>query len=411
LTIVKDETAPARHDHSMMANTPALFRAPHRGFFLLGTAGLVTALAAWLSWMLWPWPLTAPPGWAHGWVMMFGALGPFMGGFLFTAYSRWMSAPPPARSTWLSSLALQSLGLVGLFAGGGGTGILTASGTLLLLAGWLVLCGHLLQVLRVGKGGYLHPVTMFVVVSLAPVTLALMLLWSMTGDARWALSSLVVGQWGFLLGVYLVVAHRMIPFFAGCKLEEYTPYRPPWILLTALSLAGLHGVLQLNGELRWLWLADLPLGLLATWLLVRWQAWRARPHRLLLTLFLAWSALAAGLTLSGAQSLYLWSTGNGFGGRGPAHLISIGFFGAMVLAMGTRVTLGHSGRPLHMGTRAWLCFLGVLAAACLRLVAESLPGREHWLVLSALCWLIAAVLWAIRFAPMLWRPRRDGSAG
>ena len=38
-------------------------------------------------------------------------------------------------------------------------------------------------------------------------------------------------------------------------------------------------------------------------------------------------------------------------GRAPAHALFIGFFGSLLVAMVTRVTQGHSGRPLVLGAR------------------------------------------------------------
>jgi uncharacterized protein involved in response to NO len=35
-----------------------------------------------------------------------------------------------------------------------------------------------------------------------------------------------------------------------------------------------------------------------------------------------------------------------------------------------RVSLGHSGRALEVGILTWCCFLGILAVAALRIVAD-----------------------------------------
>lgn len=396
---------------TMTPYTPAPLRAPHRAFFLLGTTGLILSLAGWLQWLAQPRVLAAPPGWLHGWFMVFGAFGPFISGFLFTAYGRWLAARPPGRACWMGSLVLQALGLVALLGGQGSSSPWTAVAAGLLLAGWGLVLGHLLRALHAGKGAALHAGAMAGAVILGLLSLASLLAWGLTGDARWALASLATAQWGFLLGVYLVVAHRMLPFFAGCVLKPYQPYRPAWALLLALFLAALHLAGELAGQRAWLWVADLPLFLLCAWLTVRWQAWRARDHRLLLALFLAWAALVAGLALLALQSVWLLASGSLLGGRGPAHLVAIGFFGAMVLAMGTRVTLGHSGRPLRMDTLAWYGTWAVLAAAGMRVLAEWGPAYRPLLLASALTWLVAVGAWAWRYAPMLWRPRIDGAPG
>ncbi len=387
-------------------STPLL--APHRAFFLLGTATLMLSLGGWLLQLAAPRPVAAPPGWLHGWLMVFGALGPFICGFLFTAYSRWLGTRSPSRATWLGSLLLQALGLAALSIGGGAGGPGTMAAAALLLGGWGLVLSHLLRAVHSGQGARLHGWSMIGATAAGCLALLLLFTWGATGNARFAGASLATAQWGFLLPVYLVVSHRMFPFFAGCVLEPYRPYRPPWALIAALSLSALHLGLVLAGATAWLWLADLPLCLLGTWLAVHWQPWRARGNHLLLSLFICWAALVAGLGLLALQSAWLLATAELIGGRGPAHVINIGFFGAMLLAMGTRVTLGHSGRPLVMDRVAWVALWIVVGAAAMRALADVAPAPRGWLLASSAAWLLATGAWALRYAPMLWRPRVDG---
>ena len=92
------------------------------------------------------------------------------------------------------------------------------------------------------------------------------------------------------------------------------------------------------------------------------------------------------------------------------HLLVIGFFAAMTLGMVSRVTLGHSGRPLVADGVTWSCYLGVLAAGLLRVLAE-LPlapsARSYLLVATGLVWLAAFGVWAWRYVPMYLSPRVD----
>ncbi|MGD2129573.1 MAG: NnrS family protein [Lysobacterales bacterium] len=384
---------------------------PHRGFFLLGMIAFVGAMAWWLAVQVKAPALLMPPAWLHAWLVMFSLLAPFIAGFLFTAYSRWLGANPPAPATWRFSLAFHLAGTLCVVAGAYLGLRLSLAGALFWLASWCLVFGHLVRAYRQGNGATLHASTMMASNALGLLSLGSLAGWLLLGWpalASWSLSS---GFWGFLVGTYLVVAHRMIPFFAGCVLEPYERYRPAWMLLAMLALALCHLALMILQRPELTWLVDAPMAILAGWLGWRWQWWRAGAHRLLAALFVAWAGLVSGLAAASVQHYWLFATGHWLGTRWPEHLIGIGFFGAMVIAMGTRVTLGHSGRPLRMGTVAWLSLLGVVGAAVLRALAELTPEGHVLLLASLALWIVAGLAWVLRHGPMLIGPRVDRRPG
>ena len=85
----------------------------------------------------------------------------------------------------------------------------------------------------------------------------------------------------------------------------------------------------------------------------------------------------------------------------------------MLIGMASRVTMGHSGRPVAADAAMWSAFCMMQAAALLRVVSDlpGLPGGYVVMWLSSALWLGAFALWAWRFAPAFWRPRLDGKPG
>lgn len=81
------------------------------------------------------------------------------------------------------------------------------------------------------------------------------------------------------------------------------------------------------------------------------------------------------------------------------------------MAMVTRVTQGHSGRPLEMGSIPWLCFWLLQAVAVLRIAAELLPDTPGWLALAAVGSVAAFLPWTLRSAWIYLTPRADGQPG
>ena len=118
------------------------------------------------------------------------------------------------------------------------------------------------------------------------------------------------------------------------------------------------------------------------------------------------------MTLYAVQSLVYMLSGNLLFGLAPLHALAIGFFASMVLAMASRVTIGHSGRPLELDHTTWLLFLGFQSATVLRILADVVPAMAPMLYVAAgLAWLGCFVLWAAKYAPIYWRQRVDGKPG
>ena len=70
---------------------------------------------------------------------------------------------------------------------------------------------------------------------------------------------------------------------------------------------------------------------------------------LLRVLFLGFAWLPIAFALIRCAELWFAVSGEFVLGRAPAHALFIGFFGSLLVAMVTRVTQGHSGRPLVLG--------------------------------------------------------------
>src|SRR3546814_8985616 len=84
------------------------------------------------------------------------------------------------------------------------------------------------------------------------------------------------------------------------------------------------------------------------------------------------------LALYIAQSLVYGLDGDFILGRAPAHALFIGFFGSLLVAMVTRVTQGHSGRPLVFGGVATFAFVVIQVVSVMRVVAELVPDQMAW---------------------------------
>ena len=89
----------------------------------------------------------------------------------------------------------------------------------------------------------------------------------------------------------------------------------------------------------------------------------------------------------------------------------VGYFGSLLGAMVTRVTQGHSGRPLQLGRVAGFAFVVVQVVALLRIGAELSRDPFAWQALAAFGWLFAFLPWVLRSAWIYLTPRADGREG
>ncbi|MEO6263698.1 MAG: NnrS family protein [Luteimonas sp.] len=391
--------------------------APHRLMFFIGASNLMLAMAWWAAWLLTTrWPLFAMPqprmyaGWLHAFVMQYQVLPSFFFGFLLTTFPRLMGQPEIPRRRFLP------IG-IGLFGGQLAT-LLGATcgepcvlvGVLLTLAGWCAGLAALGPLLLRDTGTNWHARSCYAALLLGLVGLLAWTGFVLGASALWAFASIKIGTFGLLLPVFVTVAHRMFPFFAGNVVAGYKPWRPLWLLGAFWALALLHLALELVHGDRWLWLSDLPLLALTATLWWRWWPRGPKPG-LLAVLFVGLAWLPIAFALYAAQSLAYVATGVFWLGRAPAHALFIGFFGSVLIAMVTRVTQGHSGRPLVMPRAAWFAFIAIQLVALLRIAAELAPDSMAWQAIAACGWLLAFAPWVARIGRIYLAPRADGKPG
>jgi len=401
---------------------PVLFAAPHRPMFLAGT---VQALAVMLFWSLelggrylglWPvpaWPLLTvfPPSVLHALLLSCGVFPFFMFGFILTAGPRWQGAGELSQRDFVPAFALLACGWLLVWVALLLPQFLVA-GLSLALAGWVAVALLLARLARHRTADREH--ISFVVLAgwLGVVAMCAFTVFAGGGALLWARLGIALAVWGFLLPVFLAVAHRMLPFFTSSAVRAYVVHRPQWALRSLIALSFAHGGLAFLELVEWLWLADLPAALVAfrlTWL---WWSRAALANRMLSVLHVAFAWLGAAFALFALQSLF-FNALPGFLGQAPLHALTLGFFASMLVGMASRVTMGHSGRPVAADDAMWRAFCMMQAAAALRVISElpTLPGTHALMWLSSLLWLGSFALWAWRFAPAFWRPRADGSAG
>jgi uncharacterized protein involved in response to NO len=394
-----------------------LAEAPHRLMFFIGASNVLLAMLWWAAWLASArWPRFAMPdtsiyaGWLHAFVMQYQMLPSFIFGFLLTVFPRWMGLPEFERWRYVPV----GIGLFGgqlatlLGALGWKAGI--AVGLLMTIAGWLAAISTLAPLLWRERGTTWHARACFTALLLGLTGLLAWAAFVFGASAIWVFASIKLGTFGLLFPLYVTVAHRMFPFFAGNAVPGHVPWRPMGLLGLLWGFSLLHLALELVHGYAWLWLSDMPLVVLSIVMLVRW--WPTGPKPALLTvLFVGLAWLPVAFTLYLTQSLVYLLTSEFVLGRAPAHALFVGFFGSVLVAMVTRVTQGHSGRALVMPKAAWFAFVAIQLVAVVRVGAEFARDPMQWQAIAAFGWLVALLPWVVRIGRIYLSSRMDGKPG
>jgi uncharacterized protein involved in response to NO len=411
-----------KDDSRRAAGWSALTAAPHRLLFLAGTTNLLLASAWWLAHLLarytgtplWALDTAIAPIWAHSFLMLFAVLPSFIFGFLFTTFPRWMNGPQVPRGAYVATGLLLTAATLTWLAGvhlGLAVQLLAAALCTAALATGLV---ALLRVLLDAGQVVSHAVVCATALAVGTVALA-GFGYGLLDANDFALHFAVrAALWGFLLPVFFAVCHRMVPFFSQNAVPGYVAWRPQWMLVAVVALAYARLLLGTAGALESLAVVDLALAILTATCAVRWTTLRARGNPLLWTLYAGFAWLPIAMALQAARDASFVLTGEWALGRAPIHALGVGFFGSMLVAMVTRVTMGHSGRPLRMDRAALACFVVIQLAACARVASEisAAPGAVRNLLLaSAILWLGAFAVWTARHGGIYLAPRADGRPG
>jgi uncharacterized protein involved in response to NO len=375
---------------------PALFAYGFRPFFL--AAGLWASIGIFLWLPQYLGALTIPTYFGpidwHIHEMLYGYVAAAIAGFLLTAIPNWTGRLPI--NGWPLA-ALAGLWLAGrlaiLFSGplGGVAAALIDISFLLALAfvaAREIVAGQNWRNLRV-------LIVLGVLIAGNVVFHVEVLL---TGSANYGARIAIAA----VLLLISLIGGRIVPSFTGNWLKRMNPGRLPvpfsrfdavTIAFSAVSLLAWIAVpdAMVTGALL------IAAGVLQAVRLARWAGERTLADRLVLILHVAYAFLPLGFVLTGVSTLV------------PAipvsaglHAWTAGAIGLMTLAVMTRASLGHTGRPLQATPATQAVYACVFLAAVLRVIAAC-TGSLPLLEAGGALWVLGFVGFALIYAPLLAR--------
>lgn len=377
----------------------ALWNLGFRPFYLLASLFAAASVALWAAQFSGLLPgYLAGPLW-HGHEMIFGYTSAVIAGFLLTAVQAWTQQPTASGKPLMALAALWLAGRLLLLTPWALAAMLVNAAFPLALA--VAIAVPLWRARNRRNYFFVGLLAIFSALTvIVHLTLGGSLDWSPQQGLQLALD--------VVLFVMVVLGGRVIPMFTNNALPGTNATRHALLEKLALGSVIAAFVADLLPAPSLLVAALAIGGALANGCrLALWKPWRTLATPLLWVLHAAYAWIVVYLFLRGLTALDLLS------GSYAAHALTVGAIGGMTIGMMTRTARGHTGRPLRADRWEIAMYLSMHAAALVR-VFGGIASPQFYLVsieVSALLWAACFALYALRYWPVLSRPRLDGKPG
>lgn len=211
-----------------------------------------------------------------------------------------------------------------------------------------------------------------------------------------------------LLLLVTIIAGRIVPSFTGNWLRQQgqasLPLDNDRVNQATLVLTLLVGLAAsfvpthpLTGFLAF------AAALVHAFRLSRWKGFATTSNPLLFVLHVAYLWLPIGYALLGC-AVFGWL----FTPTAALHALTMGAISSMVLAVSTRVALGHTGRPLQAARLTVLAYWILMLAVVVRVLGTlSGSGYMRMIDIAAGGWMLAFAIFTWVYWPILSRPRSN----
>ncbi len=385
-----------------------LFRLGFRPFFLSGAIFSVIALLLWILMLKGKLAITPLGGgyWWHIHEMVFGFASAIIAGFVLTAVQNWTGIRSISGTKLMLLFLVWLAGRIVLLF----PTLVGETAAMLIDLSFLLLVAYLLgkPIIAIKQYRNLFFIPLLLLFTLANLTMHLAI-----NNSAFSIS--FSGYTGVLLVIFLmsVMTGRVLPMFTanGTGTSKVLPIKALEIITNgSIAIAMFSLLLQpfigFNREFFAIVLLIAGISQAIRWF--RMRPWITFGVPLLWSFHFAVMFVWFGFLVLGLSYLqydvpvnHVW------------HLLTVGGIGGIILAMISRVSLGHTGRPLMPPKIMNLAFLLLLIAPLVRVFGPLfLPSKTMvFYDISAFFWIVSFGCFVVKYGPMLWSPRADNRPG
>lgn len=389
----------SRYGRGRIRAMPPILHYGFRPFFFLAALHAGLAIPAWLGAYFGGFDIGGPFGgmhW-HAHEMLFGYLSAVIAGFVLTAIPNWTGRLP------LSGLPLAVL--VGIWLAGRAACLASPDPWLAMavdLAFPVTLAFAIWREVTAGRNWKNAPVAVMITLfGVANAADHLANAGFVDHDLGQRLALAVAGMLIALIG------GRIVPIFTRNWLVKEgstalpAPFgQPDKAALAATAAAMLGWVVMPHSALVGVLL--FAAGALLAVRVFRWRGLSTMREPILLVLHVGYGWLAVSFGLLGLSTLLPDAVPH----SAALHAFTAGAVGSMTLAVMTRASLGHTGRAI-VADRFVIAMYAMVSAGAMLRVAAPFAGDwyGHVLACGGALWAGAFLLFAVRYAPILWGRR------
>jgi uncharacterized protein involved in response to NO len=387
-------------------NKFALFNLGFRPFFLGASIFSVISIVSWMlvyfsNGLVTISHITTSQWHAHE--MLYGYGMAVVAGFLLTAVKNWTGLPTLSGKPLAILFSLWCLArLLFLF----GTTFLSWAASADLIFGLMLIVAITIPIIKARQWTQLAVVSKILLLLIGNIVFFLGYFGILSNGMMYAINGAVL----LFISLILMVGRRVIPFFiergteVRVQLKQYK-WLDISILVVFLALFLNAIFLQtprLTPLLSWILFA------LNGFRLCNWHTagiWRVP---LLWSLYLSAWLINFGFMFFGLQS------DNTNMSILTLHMFTIGGIGLITLSMMSRVALGHTGRDIK-SLSPWMkvAFACLILSAVFRVLVPMITMQFYtlWVLIAAIFWVLGFIIYIAIYAPILLKPRTDGTFG
>ena len=397
---------PADIENPTPSSTFALWQLGFRPFFLFAGFFAVLSMVLWMHIYVFNLPYATTGISIYQWhahEMIYGYSMAVIAGFLLTAVRNWTNRPTASGPALMALVGLWASARIAMFFGDRFIAVAAAFDLLFMLALMIAVAMPIVEAKQWKQLGILSKLVLLMAGNLCFYLGAMGMLLPGT---YWG----IYGGLLLVIGLILAIGRRVIPFF----IERGVGYpvqltNAKWLDIASMALFVLFFVTELfMAAPGVVFLLAGALFIVTSIRLYNWHTPGIWKKPLLWSLYVSLLFIDLGFLMFALNIFFDVPR------LLAVHAFAVGGIGLITLAMMSRVSLGHTGRDIGQpSVLVTLACTALIIAAVFRVLVPLVAMAQYplWILMSQGFWILAFLLFTIRYLPILLRPRVDGRPG